>query len=89
MKAERALTLGRDGISTLIGAGGIAWQLWTGRVDPTAMLVCAGLLGLPGALSLLSLRPTGPGATDTPASSSPSPLPSPPEPSSSPSSSST
>jgi hypothetical protein len=89
VKAERALTLARDAVSTLVGAAGIGWQLWTGKVDPTAMLVCAGLLGIPGALSLLSLRPTTPGAPDTPVSSSPSPPGSPPQPSSSPSSSST
>lgn len=77
MKAERVLTLLRDGISTLIGAGGIAWQLWTGKPDPTAMLVCAALLGVPGIFGLLQLRPGSPTPEE--------PSPSPPSPSSSPS----
>jgi hypothetical protein len=86
VNAERTLTLIRDAVSTLVGAGGIAWQLWTGKPDPTAMLVCAGLLGVPGIFGLLQLRP--PGEQGTPASPSPSPPPSPPEPSPSRSSSS-
>lgn len=79
MKAERVIALARDGISTLIGAGGIAWQLWTGKPDPTAMLVCAALLGVPGLFGVLALRP---GQPPTPGEPSPSP-PSPSSPSSS------
>jgi hypothetical protein len=68
--AERVLTLTRDAVSTLVGAGGIGWQLWTGHPDATAMLVCAALLGVPGIAGLWSLRP---GAQPTPESSYPSP----------------
>jgi hypothetical protein len=89
VKAERVLTLVRDAVSTLTGAFGIGWQLWTGKVDPTAMLVCAALLGVPGIFGLLQLRSTQPGVPDMPAPSSPSPPASPPAPSSSPSSPST
>lgn len=77
MKAERVLALARDGISTLIGAGGIGWQLYTGNPDPTAMLVCAGLLGVPGIFGLLQLRPGGTGTPEEPSSSPPSPSSSP------------
>jgi hypothetical protein len=85
VKAERVLTLLRDAVSTLTGAGGIGWQLWTGHPDATAMLVCAALLGVPGIAGLWQLRP---GAQPMPESSSPSPPASPPEPSPSPSTSS-
>lgn len=71
MKAERAIALTRDLISTLVGAGGIGWQLWTGKVDATAMLVCAALLGIPGIFGLAQLRP-GASTSGTPESPSPS-----------------
>lgn len=73
MKAERIVTLTRDSISTIVGAGGIGWQIKTGNPDPTAMLVCAALLGVPGIFGLLQLRPGSPTTPEPPLPSPPSP----------------
>lgn len=89
MKAERVIglitVLVRDVVPTLTGSFGVGWMLYHDSVDPTAMLVMAALLGIPGALGARRLAQSaesgtpGSGSDSAPASS---PLPSPSPPSS-------
>jgi hypothetical protein len=61
----------------VIGAGGIIWQLASGKPDPLVLGILAGLMYAPGALAVHSLTQ---GSTGGPSSPSPSPSPSPSQP---------
>jgi hypothetical protein len=84
VRFEKLLTLTRDTLSLLIGAGGIVYQQATGSVEPALLTVYVTLLGAPMGIGLLSAARRG--RTDTTESSSPSVEPQPPLRSSSPAS---
>lgn len=56
MKLQEAVTVVRDVGCLLVGLAGIVHQEATGSVRPELLLVYTTLLGVPGALGLLSLR---------------------------------
>jgi hypothetical protein len=83
VNAEQFNRLARDVGCTIVGLGGITYQIVTWKISEALLLTCAGLLGVPGVAGLLSLR-SGAAGTTSPSPSSPQPSPSPPSPSPSP-----
>jgi hypothetical protein len=81
---ERLNTLLRDLGSTILGLGGITYQIVTWKISEALLITCAALLGVPGVAGLLSLRSSGGGGTPSSPSPSPPPSPRPPSPPSSP-----
>lgn len=55
MKLERGITVARDLLCLLLGVGGIIYQQVTGNVHWELLLVYMGILGVPGAMALISL----------------------------------
>lgn len=60
MSPEKLIRYTRDAGCVLLGLGGIAFQIYTGRMSALGMGTCMVLLGFTGAANVLQLlQPTG------------------------------
>lgn len=74
MKPEKLIRYTRDAGCVLLGLGGIAFQIYTGRMSALGMGTCMVLLGFTGAANVLQLlQPTGSRQAGGRGRSSPSP----------------
>jgi hypothetical protein len=57
VSAEQIIGYVRDTGCTLVGLGGIVWQIYTGDMTAVGMGTCMGLLGITGAINVRQLLP--------------------------------